>query len=123
VRRGGAIVVALAVAAQACTVTRYAKVRVVSDPDLAYVEVAETGNYVESTPGNGIVRTNFWLWQPRRATYHFTFRKRGMCDDTVRVKMVGIWRRTRGEADGSVEPIVIHGLLGAQPCSKAPQRR
>ncbi len=113
--RSAAIVV-MAIAAQACTVTRYAKVRVVSDPDLAHVAVVETGNYVQSTPGNGIVRATFWPWQPRRATYRFSFRKRGMCEDTVRVMLGGVWRRTQKEAEASLEPIVVHGLLGASPC-------
>ena len=118
-RRVAAVIVALAIAAQACTVTRYAKVRVVSDPDLAHVAVVETGNYVESTPGNGIVRATFWLWQPRRATYQFMFRKRGMCEDIVRVGVAGAWRRTRSEAEASLDPIVIHGLLEAPPCPTA----
>jgi hypothetical protein len=118
IHRGTAIVV-LALASQACTVTRYAKVRVVSDPDLAHVTVVETGNYIDSTPGNGIVRATFWIWQPRRATYHFAFRKRGMCEDTVSVRLAGVWRRTRGAADARLDPVVIHGLLGAPPCASA----
>jgi hypothetical protein len=107
----------ISAALSGCTVTRYAKVRVVSDPDLAYVSVLETGSYVESTPGTGIVRRTFYLWQPRRGTYHFRFRKRDQCDDVVAVNISGIWRRSRAKADAGLEFVAVHGLLGSPPCA------
>lgn len=123
--RAAALLV-LSAALSGCTVTRYAKVRVVSDPDLAYVNVIETGSYVESTPGTGIVSRTFYVWQPRRGTYHFRFRKRDRCDDVVPVRISGIWRHTRAEADRGIEFVAVHGLLTSPPCTapvKAPSEK
>jgi hypothetical protein len=112
-------VLLLTLALQGCTVTRYAKVRVLSDPALAHVSLVQTGEFLQSTPGTAIVRARFRLWQPRRVTWQLRFRKRDMCDAVVPLTIAGPWQRTRREAEASLDVINVHGLLPQPPCAAA----
>jgi hypothetical protein len=109
---------ALCILEMGCT-TRYAKIRLLSQPDLADVRVVENGEYLGTTPNMVVVRGSFSVLPPFRLRYTFRFEKAGHCDEDQRVKIDGIWRATRQQAENGAEFFTVGGVLNHPPCATA----
>jgi hypothetical protein len=98
-----------------CT-TRYAKVRFLSEPDLARVAVVETGQSLGSTPDSVVIARTFVALSRRRARLSFEFSKVGYCDQIRPVVIEGVWRHSASAAENGAELITVHATLTPAPC-------
>jgi len=110
------ILLVVTLVASACA-TRYATLRIVSDPPDAYVDVVETQEQVGQTPDHTVVEKTFRIFQRRRVAYRLRFRSAGRCEDIVQAIIVPEnWYRTRAEAENGARFTTAAGVLQPGPC-------
>lgn len=110
------IVVLVSLAVNACA-TRYATLRIVSDPPGAYVDVMDTHEHVGQTPDHTVVAKRFRVFQRRRVAYRLRFRSSGRCEDIVETVIAPEnWYRTRTDADNGARFTTAAGVLQPLPC-------